>query len=790
MRKEDGRVRASSRLARFLADDRADIAPLAAIMIPLLLVALGAATDYTSAARRQETLQSISDAAVLASTQPAMMSESCYPNSTSPSNPTACGIVQQQVVNVFNAQAASVWGSAGSSGSGAPTITTANVSIVDSGNQRTSTVTWNETSVNLFGGILGMPNFAIQGESVAKNGSPVTLFYMLIDNTPSMAFPAQAAGVTDMVNLTPANSTGGSVNGGCALGCHESVPGASVSDDLYNPSNIQCASASTWAATDQFACVLGTNSYLITGGTYVSSSGLVTLTLATSPGLAKGSTFYVNDAGQVTSTGGPGPGLVTQANGAWTSAIDGGGTPTTPAVFTAGTGTSGTTVTYTTTTGLGNATLAAGGYVVTTPVSVPSGGSAKIVGAPGQPFGCATNPNATQYSGTIGSSNAIVYEPTAGTPTFANYFGAEDSFAMARCLNVQLRVDLVNQAVASLMTTAPQMAITNNTTYAVDIYALDLGNNNTPTQYANGYTVTNPSVADVGLVPIYFWGCATTYQVTPSCTGSSGSTIVTQTDTAMNTNFGYATTAANTLAPLETYQSGLTTSTTPNYNCGDNDSPIDLALQYLYSGTGAISPACGATGSSTLVTAGTPAITSMATPGNGLPAAGNTPQEVLFIVSDAMNDVTAAGGSYPSVSSGSNPSVSCLGASKVYDYYGRPMFCANQTTDGAGNTYCTDIKNKGIRIAFLYLRYNTLDSNATSQPSNGYYYDIEPWQYPGNSTDKNNADFPGTYTDEVEQGAIACASTGLEFTVDTDTNINTAMTTLFQKAAQTVYLAH
>jgi hypothetical protein len=248
----------------------------------------------------------------------------------------------------------------------------------------------------------------------------------------------------------------------------------------------------------------------------------------------------------------------------------------------------------------------------------------------------------------------------------------------------------------------------------------------------------------------------------------------------MTTNFGYAESAAATLAPLETFQAGQTT----KGGCGDPDSPLDLALQYLYAGSGTVGGACGAQG--------TPSITSMATPGTGIPAPSGAPQEVLFIVSDGMNDVDANGGSYPSAPGSGQLSSSCIGTSTLYTYYSRPLFCMGHTTDGtaANNTYCTDIKNEGIRIAFLYLRYNALNTNlGASQPGNGYFHDIEPWQYPSNSSDTNNADFPGAYTDNVEQGAINCASPGLEFTVDTGANITSAMETLFQKAVQTAYLA-
>jgi hypothetical protein len=765
--KRDRRSRTPRRLARFLTDDRGNFAALAAILIPLLLIAVGAATDYTSAARRQETLQGVSDAAVLASTQPAMMAQSCYPNSGSPQNAAACALVQQQVVNVFNAQGAGVTGVTFTP------ITTSAIYIADSGNQRVATLTWTEKSNNLFAGVLGLPSIAIAGQSVAKNGSPVTLFYMLIDNTPSMAFPATADGVSDMLNASPANYTAGVHNGGCSLSCHESDPNAGVGDALWNPSNITCpatdAAYSSWSGTTQFPCVQG-QSYTISSGTYVAATGLVTLTLASNSGVNSGNGFYVTSATGVATT----PGDITTLD-----------STTTGGAFTAVSPSTGTTVTYTIATGL-SITSITGGTVTSQMAATNTGQPGPLVGgatgAPtgsgtGSTIGCATSiggspPPQPQYTGTFYTGAT-----TAGSK-FTGFWGNEDAFALSRCLGVQLRIDLVNQALSSLLTTAPAMATTNNTTYAVDIFSVDLGDNNSPSPY-NGTNVTQPTTVDVGLEPVYFWGCTATYQVNAGCTQEAGTSIVTQTTSQMTTNFGYATAASNTLAPLETYQAGQTTSG----GCGDPDSPLDLALQYLYAGTGAVTGACGATG--------TPAITAMATPGTGLPVAGNSPAEVLFIVSDGMNDVDANGGSYPAAAGSGQLSKSCIGASKLYTYYGRPLYCMGQTTDGSGNTYCADIKAKGIEIAFLYLRYNTLNTNlGASQPSEGYYYDIEPWQYPGNPTDYNNADFPGTYTDDVEQGAIACASTGLEFTINEGDNITTAMATLFQKAAQSVYLAH
>jgi Flp pilus assembly protein TadG len=808
--KRSGSAAARKYLAGFLADRRGNLLPLFAIMLPVMLFTLGAAVDYTSAARRQEAIDGIADAAALAGTQPIMMNESCATSSntvpstvtnppatgvsgTGATNQAACNIVMQQVVNVFDSQISAL-GAAGVSGVGSVSLTS--ISILDdtATQQRTVQVNWTGGSSNLFSGIIGVPTLAISGESVSKNSpSPVVLFYMLIDETPSMAFPAQPAGVTDMLNASPADYTGGDDNGGCSLGCHQADPNASWAGALYNPSNITCPTTNTayspWSNTTEFACVQG-QSYTIKSGTYTASTGVMTFTLnsAPAPAIAAGQGFYLTgltatgagaaNVGQLDSTA---AGTGTGAGGAFVITSVGGNTQVT---FTAPVAPSkNMTITG------GTFTSQYAAYNTANPLLVGGASGAPAGSGTNSTIGCATKictntsgncttgtttgPSKPQYTG------AFLSGATPANSTYASFWGAEDAFALSRCLGVQLRIDLVNTAVSSLLTTAPTMAAENNTTYAVDVYAIDLGNNNTPNAYA-GEKITQPSVVDVGLEPVYFWGCTQTYQQAPGCTQESPSTIVNQSNSAMTTNFGYATSAANTLMPLETYEAGQTT----NGGCGDQDSPLDLSLEYLYAGTAAVGGnACGAT-------TNTPAITKMAVPGNGLPVAGGAPEEVLYIVSDGMNDVAASGGSYPTAPS-SGLSASCVGSSTLYTYYGRPQFCLGQTKDTSGNTYCTNIKNAGIRIAYLYLRYNTLNTNlGASQPSNGYYYDIEPWQYPGNPTDYHNSDFPGTYTDEIEQSAINCASPGLEFTVDTGANITSAMAALFQKAVQTAYLAH
>ncbi|SDN28493.1 Putative Flp pilus-assembly TadE/G-like [Methylobacterium phyllostachyos] len=129
-------------------------------------------------------------------------------------------------------------------------------------------------------------------------------------------------------------------------------------------------------------------------------------------------------------------------------------------------------------------------------------------------------------------------------------------------------------------------------------------------------------------------------------------------------------------------------------------------------------------------------------PGKGTNASGDTPQEVLFIVTDGLIDEQ-----YPGY------------GSQNMTYNGRTI-----TTVGHQYDYCTPLKNRGIRIAVLYTTYNPL-------PTNGFYNQyVAPFQ-PTISTAMQN-----------------CASPGLFFQVDTGGDINAAMQALFVKAVGTAHL--
>jgi hypothetical protein len=138
----------------------------------------------------------------------------------------------------------------------------------------------------------------------------------------------------------------------------------------------------------------------------------------------------------------------------------------------------------------------------------------------------------------------------------------------------------------------------------------------------------------------------------------------------------------------------------------------------------------------------------MPAPGNGTNNAGDNPQEVLFIVTDGLNDMTP---------------------SRTYS----PM-------DWSGAN-CTAIKNRGIRIAVLYTTYEPLNESWYL----GQVVPALPTSPPPN--------YPSGYpvgTDAMAMAAQQCASPGLYYQVSTDGDISAALQALFEKVITTARLTH
>jgi len=102
------------------------------------------------------------------------------------------------------------------------------VTANDNGLQRTVTVNYTASSQNAFAGVLGQNTWPLAGSSQSTSSvAPNIDFYLLLDNSPSMAIAATTAGINTMVANT-------AKQGGCAFACHETNPAA---DNLGNPNN-------------------------------------------------------------------------------------------------------------------------------------------------------------------------------------------------------------------------------------------------------------------------------------------------------------------------------------------------------------------------------------------------------------------------------------------------------------------------------------------------------------------------------------------------------------------------
>ncbi len=133
--------------------------------------------------------------------------------------------------------------------------------------------------------------------------------------------------------------------------------------------------------------------------------------------------------------------------------------------------------------------------------------------------------------------------------------------------------------------------------------------------------------------------------------------------------------------------------------------------------------------------------------GNG--ASALAPQQVIFFVSDGVNDTYNC--SY-------NNGNTCRQITPL-DY-----------------TPCTQLKAHGIKIAVLYTTYLPLTTNGFWQ---AWVAPFQNWIAPWTTA-------PDPANDQIAANMKACASTGLYFQVDSSGDINQAMQALFQKVIASV----
>ncbi|RXH02666.1 pilus assembly protein [Bradyrhizobium zhanjiangense] len=186
---------------RFARDRKANVAIIFALMMVPTIFLLGMTLDYTLALRKREQLNAAADAAAIAAVRPAMLTQ------------TDTSVVRATAEAVFAAKA---------NLPGLSAVPTPTVTVTDSGLARTITVSYTAESINNFPGVLGKQTWQVAGSATAKASSaPNMNFYLVLDDSPSMAI---AATQTDINNMIAATSSQPSYARNCAFACHEVHP--------------------------------------------------------------------------------------------------------------------------------------------------------------------------------------------------------------------------------------------------------------------------------------------------------------------------------------------------------------------------------------------------------------------------------------------------------------------------------------------------------------------------------------------------------------------------------------
>lgn len=183
-------------LSSFASDRRGNIAVIFALALLPILSFVGAAIDYSMAARAKVKLTSALDTAVLVATAKTEITKSA-------------STAQSDALNTFTGQLAALGMSS----------TSVTINVVDSVTTRTASGTATATVTTSFMGIFGYNTLGISASSTAAASLPAYIdFYVLLDNSPSQGLGATTADMTALQNAT---------SDSCAFACHDTYTSSS-----------------------------------------------------------------------------------------------------------------------------------------------------------------------------------------------------------------------------------------------------------------------------------------------------------------------------------------------------------------------------------------------------------------------------------------------------------------------------------------------------------------------------------------------------------------------------------
>jgi Flp pilus assembly protein TadG len=200
-------------------------------------------------------------------------------------------------------------------------------------------------------------------------------------------------------------------------------------------------------------------------------------------------------------------------------------------------------------------------------------------------------------------------------------------------------------------------------------------------------------------------------------------------------------------AALYTFDVGLNTLATLTTPTTAGTKVNNIALMPVLYQNCVVSTSCNTDYGTDIAGALTSLNSIMPSPGLGSNAAGDTPQEVVFLVTDGVED-------------------------KIVTTCPNATFASNKRCQQPlDTTMCTTIKARGIKIAILYTEYLQLKTPNVPVTDSWYMSWIDQYDEPKSST--------GT----IAQNLQACASPGFFSDVQTGGDISQALTDLFIKVA-------
>jgi len=183
-------------LSRFVSDRNGNIAIIFALALVPLLSFVGAAVDYSLAARARAKLIAALDTAVLVATAKSEITKSASAS-------------QSDAINTFTGQMSAL----------GLTTSSVTITVTDSVTTRTATGTATSAVTTYFMGILGYKTIAFTATSSAAASLPAYIdFYVLLDNSPSQGLGATTADMTALQNAT---------SDSCAFACHDTYTSSS-----------------------------------------------------------------------------------------------------------------------------------------------------------------------------------------------------------------------------------------------------------------------------------------------------------------------------------------------------------------------------------------------------------------------------------------------------------------------------------------------------------------------------------------------------------------------------------